>query len=802
VTASALARLGIRLRAVGTRRRRSGARDPVSWRALPLAARAYVAVVTGAGVWAMAASVTGVPDRPALFLALLAFSCVTSTWKVNLPLPVTSGSTLSVSYAADVAALLLLGPGPAMVIAVAGAWTQCTFRVKQVYPAYRTLFSLAGEAVTIQATGAVYLWSSGGLELAQQTAFARTVVGIIATYFVVNTGLVALAIALSTRQNPWRVWHDTFLWSAPSFMVAGTAGAAAALIVETASHWAAILVLAPVYLAYRTYGVFLGRIEDQRRHADEAAKLHAETLDALLQARRAEQALEAETERLAVTLRSIGDGVITTDLTGSVVLVNQAAERLTGWTQQEAVGRPLDDVFWNLDADSRQRCDNSLAMVARQPEPRGLSRCTRLVSRDLAERPIEEIAAPLRDASGRLIGMVVAFRDLTDALKAQSEQANATKLASLGLLAGGIAHDFNNILTSIMGSVAMARATLPRGPSLRALDEAEQACVRARQITWQLLTFSRGGAPVKKRVSIARLLEESARLALRGSNVHCTFDIAGDLWSVSADEAQLVQVFTNVVINAHQAMPHGGTIVIRAENVVETDTRWEHALRVHPGSYVRVSITDTGIGIPEGLVGRIFDPYFTTKQQGSGLGLATSHSIVKNHGGYLSVVSRPGCGSTLSVNLPAAAAADEAPRGWMTYQPSPRGRILVMDDEPEVALVAANMLTFLGHDVEVVHDAEPAVEHYRNALARGRPFDAVMLDLVVPGGIGGRETLALLSEVDPGVKAIVVSGYTRDAAPAGEGEGAVRAFIAKPYTLEELKLTLESVLSCGKWNVH
>ena len=438
------------------------------------------------------------PDRPWLFGVLLALSCVTSAWKVNLPLPLSSGSTLSVSYAADLMALLLLGTGPAMLIAIAGGWTQCTLRVKRAYPWYRTVFSMAGEAITIYATGAVYVWLSGGAPLLHQTESRAPVVGMIAAYFVVNTGLVAGAIAWSTRQNAWRVWHDTFLWSAPSFMVAGAAGATAALIVARDNHWTAVLMLAPVYLGYRTYEVFLGRIEDQRRHAEESERLHAEALDALLQARRAEHALEAETERLAVTLRSIGDGVITTDLSGAVVLVNQTAERLTGWTQQDAAGRPLDTVFQNLCPDTRERCDNSIAMLTRRAGARGLSRCTVLVARDLAERPIEEIAAPLCDLSGRVIGMVVAFRDITDALKAQAEQASANKLASLGLLAGGIAHDFNNILMAVMGSVSMARATLPPGAATRALEEAEQACVRARQITWQLLTFSRGGVPVKK----------------------------------------------------------------------------------------------------------------------------------------------------------------------------------------------------------------------------------------------------------------------------------------------------------------
>lgn len=778
-------------------RGRAGRSDPLGWGALPPAAQAFVVIVIVAGASVMATALPEVPERPLLFGVLLTFSCVASAWKVNLPLPLTSGSTLSVSYAADLMALLLLDTGHAMVIAVVGAWTQCTFRVKHAYPWYRTVFSMAGEALTISATGTVYQWLSGGAALAEQTAFSRTVVGMIAAYFLVNTGLVAGAIALSTRQKPWRVWHDTFLWSAPSFMVAGAAGATAALIVERDGHWTAILVLAPVYLAYRTYQVFLGRIEDQRRHAEESEKLHAETLDALLQARRAKQALETETERLAVTLRSIGDGVITTDLNGSVVLVNKAAERLTGWTQQDAAGRPLDAVFQNLSVDTRQRCDNSIAMLMQRAGASGLSRCTVLVARDLTERPIEEIAAPLRDASGRVIGMVVAFRDTTDALKAQAEQANASKLASLGLLAGGLAHDFNNILMGVMGNLSMARATLPVGTSMRVLEQAEQACVRARQITWQLLTFSRGSVPVKKQVAIPRLLEESVTLALQGSNVRCTFDIAPDLWTVAADDGQLVQVFTNIVINAQQAMPYGGTMLIRAANVVETRRLWEYALRVSPGPYVRVSVMDTGIGIAEEHLGRIFDPYFTTKQKGSGLGLATSHSIIRNHGGYLSVASKPGHGATVYVNLPAMPSG-EVPREKPVQKVNARGRILVMEHEPAIGDIAGNMLRFLGHDVDLVHDARTAVAHYKEALASGRPFDVVMLDLLVPAGMGGREALTLLSEVDPAVKAIVVSGYTREAALAGADDKAVRAFIAKPYTLEELDVTLNSVIHCGK----
>ncbi len=779
----------------------SSSRDVTAWAELPRAAQLYVVLVIAIGAVLMLTQFPASISSPLLFAALLVFSCVTSAWKVTLPLAPSSGSTLSVSYAADLMALLLLGPQQAMVIAVAGAWTQCTFNVKQTYPSYRTIFSLAGEAITIQATGAVFALLDGQAALLSLSSLPKPVFGGIATYFLVNTGIIAAAIALSTRQSAWRIWHDNFLWSGPSFMVAGAAGAVAAVVVARGNLWLALLMLAPVYLTYRTYQVFLGRIEDQRLHAEETHKLHLETLEALFQARKAEQALAAEKEHLAVTLRSIGDGVITTDLHGTVLRINTVAETLTGWTDKEAAGKPFDLVFRNFYPETRKRCENSVQWLTLHSGSRAASRCTLLVARDSTERPIEEFAAPLRDDLGRAIGMVVAFRDISDALKAQEERAKASKIASLGLLAGGIAHDFNNILMGIVGNVSMARATTPGGSAARALDEAYQACIRARQLTWQLLTFSKGGVPVKKTLALPALLEEAVGLALKGSNIGCTFKIAPDLWDVSADGGQLVQVFNNIALNARQSMPDGGTIEVRAENVVETDTRWDYALCVHPGRHVRISLVDAGVGIAEENLGRIFDPYFTTKQNGSGLGLATSYSIIKNHGGSVSVESRAGRGTTISVELPAAAGSDA-----MVEQSAPAalagGRILVMDDEAGIRSLAVRMLNRLGHEVEAVDDGTAVLERYARALESGKPFDAVLLDLVVPGGMGGRETMELLSQVDPCVKGIVVSGYAQDPTLTEFQHFGFKASIAKPYTLEELDSTLHAVIKTGKWSVH
>jgi signal transduction histidine kinase len=241
------------------------------------------------------------PD-PFMLGALLLLACVTSAWKVTLPLSLASGATLSVSYAADLMTLLLLGPESAVIVAVAGAWMQCTFKVKQTYPLYRTAFSMAEEAITMVATGLVFValgGYAGSVDLAQ---IAKPLVGAIATYFVVNTSLICGAIALSSGRTWWQVWHDEFLWIAPSFMVAGSAGALAAVVIQRGKHWEAMLLLAPVYLTYRTYRIFVGRFDDQRRHVDETERLHTETLEALRQALNAEQALAQEKERLASTL--------------------------------------------------------------------------------------------------------------------------------------------------------------------------------------------------------------------------------------------------------------------------------------------------------------------------------------------------------------------------------------------------------------------------------------------------------------------------------------------------------------------
>jgi PAS domain S-box-containing protein len=368
--------------------------------------------------------------------------------------------------------------------------------------------------------------------------------------------------------------------------------------------------------------------------------------------KRATDALEEEKERLNVTLRSIGDGVITTDTQGKVILINPVAESLVGWTQQEVYKRPLAEVFHIINEKTRLQCENPVTKVLAEGEIVTLANHTILITRDGRERSIADSGAPIRDRKGDIIGVVLVFRDVTEKQKIEEEQIKSMKLESIGLLAGGIAHDFNNILTAILGNVSLAKMELNPGTSLfEWMEETEKASLRAKDLASQLLTFAKGGAPVRRIIPIEALLRESASFALRGSNVRAELDFAPLLWEVEIDEGQMTQVFHNLVINAQHAMPEGGSLSIRTENV-SIDKDEAKRLSVKPGQYVQISVKDTGTGIPKEYLNKIFDPYFTTKEKGSGLGLSTSYSIIRKHDGAISVSSEVGAGTTFIIYLP------------------------------------------------------------------------------------------------------------------------------------------------------
>ncbi|MHB0875468.1 MAG: hybrid sensor histidine kinase/response regulator, partial [Anaerolineae bacterium] len=530
------------------------------------------------------------------------------------------------------------------------------------------------------------------------------------------------------------------------------------------------------------------RLQEANRHLRAQADELLAQKDELL---RAGRALEAERERLAVTLRSIGDGVIATDAQGRIVLMNGVAETLTGWKEDEARGLPLGTAFHIVNERTGERVPDPVEQVLRSGLVVGLANHTELVARDGTRHALADSGAPIRTADGEVVGVVLVFQDVSMQRRFEEEVARANKLESLGLLAGGIAHDFNNLLTAILGNINLARLEVEDDRELgELLGEAEDAATRAKDLTQQLLTFARGGAPVRKRADLARVLVESGQFVLRGSKARHSFFIAEDLWPVHIDEAQIAQVIQNLVINADEAMHTGGNIIISAENVVVGSAT---ALPVPTGPYVRVTVEDEGIGIPPENLPRVFDPYFTTKQKGSGLGLAVCYSVVNKHDGCITVESRSGEGTRISVYLPAVGVSAAGSSMAADERPS-LGRVLVMDDEEVVRRVAERMLKKLGYEVQVADHGAAAVEHYCRARDRGEGFDVVLLDLTVLSGMGGREALLSLRRLDPDVRAIMSTGYTGGSLMARCAEYGFDAVIGKPYDMGELKVVLQQVL--------
>ncbi len=510
----------------------------------------------------------------------------------------------------------------------------------------------------------------------------------------------------------------------------------------------------------------------------------------------AEEILSAERERLAVTLRSIGDGVITVDTHGRVIMINLEAERMTGWDNEQAVGMPLAEIFIIIDENSRETRENPVALVLSSGQPVELADNTVLVARDGTELVIGDSAAPIVDLQDKIIGAVLVFRDLTEKKRLQEQLLKADKMESVGLLAGGIAHDFNNLLQAIGGNLALARLgkRLPIEVD-RKIEDAEKAVQRAAGLTQQLLTFSRGGAPVTKAVSLSELITESVSFALRGTMIKPIYHFAADLYIVVIDTGQISQVINNLVINASQAMPNGGEIDIAAENIQVKEEGQIETLPV--GDYVKVSVHDQGPGISRKIITRIFEPYFSTKHTGRGLGLASCYSIIKNHNGLLTAFSKPGEGATFIFYLPAAtdgsSIVDHDNETSVSFEKG-SAKILVMDDDEDIQEIISHMLNFAGHEVKIAAHGQQAVDMYQQAMKAGRPFDIVIADLTVPGGMGGKEMVVKLLKIDPAARVIVSSGYSSDPVMANFTDYGFKAVIAKPYKMDELTMTLREVL--------
>ncbi|MBI4329805.1 MAG: PAS domain S-box protein [Chloroflexi bacterium] len=508
----------------------------------------------------------------------------------------------------------------------------------------------------------------------------------------------------------------------------------------------------------------------------------------------AKQQIQELQQYLQLQIDNMPIALIAWDREFRVQTWNPMAEKIFGYPAEEMLGRQAAS---KVPPEVLQRLSD-LWQGHSDMKSSGHLVCTSVTADD---RTIvcEWVNALIRRPDGAVVGAISMAQDVTERSKAETERLKFAKLESVGTLAGGIAHDFNNLLTVVLGRIELAQefGEVGQAEALRkALAEAERVTLRATNLSHQLLTFAKGGTPVKKLTSVRRVIEDSASFSLKGSNVRCEFSFPDDLWAAEVDEGQIGQVISNLVINARQAMPGGGTVLVAARNISLTEGE---VVPLSGGRYLLVNVEDHGIGIPREHWGRMFEPYFTTKPSGSGLGLATSYSIVKSHGGTITVSSVEGVGTTFQVYLPASAkqpitAEDQAGGASQTA----KSRVLVMDDEDEVRLLVGELLAHDQHEVELARDGAEAIEKFRNAANQKKPFDIVILDLTVVGGMGGIETIKELIRLDPDVVALASSGYATSPVMSEYRKYGFAGVVAKPYTLAQLREALRQVLERPK----
>jgi two-component system, cell cycle sensor histidine kinase and response regulator CckA len=482
-----------------------------------------------------------------------------------------------------------------------------------------------------------------------------------------------------------------------------------------------------------------------------------------------------------VILESMTEGVMEITGDAKIVYANPTAAALIGLPEEELLASAFPHLFDGSDRDKIMSLLN-----ARESALQCIVEDSPLMIKG------KQVSLKLLPVKRGGTGTIVILEDVTERINMQAELLQAQKIKAIGTLAGGIAHDFNNALTGIVGNIALARLSAEQGQSIsKNLDEAERACWKARDLTRQLLPFSKGGRPLKKPAFLPSVLKDICHEALRGYDVECECCLPEDLWRVEIDLNQVRDAVTNLLLNAVQMMPEGGTIRVLGENAPAES---ERPLQISQDKYVRVSIQDQGGGIPEEHLGRIFEPYFTTREARRGLGLASTHAIISQHGGCITVESELGVGTTFHIFLPAMENDASAAENLCKGPAARKGKVLVMDDQDMVREVAEGMLSHLGYLVAVAKDGSEAIDIYQKAQQTAEPFDAVITDLTVPGGMGGKETIRELLKIDPKVRAIVCSGYSNDPIMADYREHGFSGVIEKPYRMGELQSELNKII--------
>ena len=593
----------------------------------PTRARWYILVVIAAGAvtfGVLLPRAVFTPIVPLVFLVLL--SSLTSAFKI--PFAIASGSNMSVSYVVDIAALILRGPHATMIVGAASGWSQTTLNSRTPNPAFRTLFNMSMLVLTVQAAGQVFQ-RLGGSPDADPAALVVPLLGMALTYFFVNTVPIALAIALTTNQSAWRIWKTDFATSAPSYLLGAVTAAVVIKVTQSSGYWLTLLLTAaPLYLTYRMYRA----------------------------------GLESEARQGAI-LEAAHDAIITMDQRLDIREFNPAAERMFGYKQLDILGRNVELLLPPADRPSQVRALGEYLTAERGPlagrhvELRGLRA-------DGSEFPVELTVARIgSDTRAVLTGF---FHDITERRALEEQLRQSQKLEAIGRLAGGVAHDVNNILMSIMGAADLLLMQMTPDDSARdEANEIKQAVDRGAGLTRQLLAFSRR-QPTRPRLfalgDVVRGMETMLR-RLIVAQVDFEIVVPASPLNVIADSGQIEQVVLNLVVNARDAMPDGGRVTVRLEEIELDENGAATFVDGRPGRYARLSVADTGRGIDAATRAKLFEPFFTTKEhgKGTGLGLSIVYGIVKQSGGYITVTSEPGRGATFFIYLPLAMAAEATP---------------------------------------------------------------------------------------------------------------------------------------------